>query len=73
MVARLAATLESEPGDVEGWIMLIRSQQPFGRGPCRAGARRRCQSQRSRQAGQPRECSEYRNRSTFRSIPPRFG
>jgi cytochrome c-type biogenesis protein CcmH len=31
MVARLAARLESEPGDVEGWIMLMRSYQTLGR------------------------------------------
>ena len=31
MVARLAARLESEPADVEGWIMLMRSQQTLGR------------------------------------------
>jgi cytochrome c-type biogenesis protein CcmH len=31
MVARLAARLESEPGDVEGWIMLMRSYQALGR------------------------------------------
>lgn len=32
MVARLAARLESEPGDVDGWIMLMRSYQTLGRG-----------------------------------------
>jgi cytochrome c-type biogenesis protein CcmH len=32
MVARLAARLESEPGDVDGWIMLMRSYQALGRG-----------------------------------------
>ena len=31
MVARLAARLESEPGDVDGWIMLMRSYQTLGR------------------------------------------
>jgi len=31
MVARLAARLENEPGDVEGWIMLMRSYQTLGR------------------------------------------
>lgn len=31
MVARLAARLEGEPGDVEGWIMLMRSYQTLGR------------------------------------------
>jgi cytochrome c-type biogenesis protein CcmH len=31
MVARLAARLESEPGDVEGWIMLMRSYRTLGR------------------------------------------
>lgn len=31
MVARLAARLESEPDDVEGWIMLMRSYQTLGR------------------------------------------
>lgn len=31
MVARLAARLESEPEDVEGWIMLMRSYRQLGR------------------------------------------
>jgi cytochrome c-type biogenesis protein CcmH len=31
MVERLAARLESEPGDVDGWIMLMRSYQALGR------------------------------------------
>jgi len=31
MVARLAARLEGEPGDVDGWIMLMRSHQALGR------------------------------------------
>ena len=31
MVARLAARLEGEPGDVGGWIMLMRSYQSLGR------------------------------------------
>ncbi len=31
MVARLAARLETEPGDVEGWIMLMRSYKTLGR------------------------------------------
>ena len=31
MVARLAARLESEPDDVDGWIMLMRSYQTLGR------------------------------------------
>ena len=31
MVARLAARLEREPGDVDGWIMLMRSYQTLGR------------------------------------------
>lgn len=31
MVARLAARLESQPADVEGWIMLMRSYQTLGR------------------------------------------
>jgi cytochrome c-type biogenesis protein CcmH len=31
MVARLAARLESEPTNVEGWIMLMRSYQTLGR------------------------------------------
>lgn len=31
MVARLAARLQGEPGDVEGWIMLMRSYQSLGR------------------------------------------
>ena len=31
MVARLAARLESDPGDVDGWIMLMRSYQTLGR------------------------------------------
>jgi cytochrome c-type biogenesis protein CcmH len=31
MVARLAARLEREPRDVEGWIMLMRSYQTLGR------------------------------------------
>lgn len=31
MVARLAARLEAEPGDVDGWIMLMRSYQALGR------------------------------------------
>ncbi len=31
MVARLAARLESEPGDVDGWIMLMRSYRQLGR------------------------------------------
>ena len=31
MVARLAGRLESEPGDVDGWIMLMRSYQTLGR------------------------------------------
>ncbi len=31
MVERLAARLESEPADVEGWIMLVRSYQTLGR------------------------------------------
>ena len=30
MVARLASRLEREPGDVEGWIMLMRSYQTLG-------------------------------------------
>lgn len=32
MVARLAARLEREPGDVDGWIMLMRSYRTLGRG-----------------------------------------
>ncbi|HEU4650014.1 MAG TPA: tetratricopeptide repeat protein [Croceibacterium sp.] len=31
MVARLAARLEREPGDVEGWVMLMRSYRALGR------------------------------------------
>lgn len=31
MVARLAARLEREPGDVDGWIMLMRSYRTLGR------------------------------------------
>ena len=31
MVSRLAARLESQPGDVDGWIMLMRSYQTLGR------------------------------------------
>ena len=31
MVARLAARLETQPGDVDGWIMLMRSYQALGR------------------------------------------
>jgi len=31
MVARLAARLQGQPGDVEGWIMLMRSYQSLGR------------------------------------------
>ena len=31
MVARLAARLAAEPGDVDGWIMLMRSYQTLGR------------------------------------------
>jgi len=31
MVARLAARLESERGDIDGWIMLMRSHQALGR------------------------------------------
>jgi cytochrome c-type biogenesis protein CcmH len=31
MVARLATRLENEPGDVDGWIMLMRSYQTLGR------------------------------------------
>ena len=30
MVARLEARLVSEPGDVDGWIMLMRSRQTLG-------------------------------------------
>jgi len=30
MVARLAARLENEPDDVNGWIMLMRSYQQLG-------------------------------------------
>ena len=33
MVARLAVRLESEPGDIDGWIMLMRSYQTLGRAP----------------------------------------
>jgi cytochrome c-type biogenesis protein CcmH len=33
MVARLAARLESEPGDVGGWVKLMRSYQTLGRAP----------------------------------------
>jgi cytochrome c-type biogenesis protein CcmH len=31
MVARLAGRLESQPGDVDGWIMLMRSYRTLGR------------------------------------------
>lgn len=31
MVARLAARLEREPGDIDGWIMLMRSYRTLGR------------------------------------------
>ena len=31
MVARLAARLESDPRDPEGWIMLMRSYRTLGR------------------------------------------
>lgn len=41
MVARLAARLEGEPDDVDGWIMLMRSYQQLGRA---ADARRARQS-----------------------------
>ena len=40
MVARLAARLESEPGDVDGWIMLMRSYQTLGREADARGALR---------------------------------
>jgi cytochrome c-type biogenesis protein CcmH len=41
MVARLAARLEREPGDVAGWVMLMRSYQTLGReGEARAALRR---------------------------------
>ena len=33
MVARLAARLETDPNDVDGWIMLMRSYQTLGRVP----------------------------------------
>ena len=40
-VARLAARLEREPGDVAGWVMLMRSYQTLGReGEARAALRR---------------------------------
>jgi len=51
MVARLAARLDSEPGDVDGWIMLMRSYQTLGRtGEARAALARA-------QAANPRERS----------------
>ena len=37
MVARLAARLKSEPGDVDGWIMLMRSRMTLGE-PAKASA-----------------------------------
>jgi cytochrome c-type biogenesis protein CcmH len=40
MVARLAARLESEPGDVEGWVMLMRSYKTLGRDADAEGALR---------------------------------
>jgi cytochrome c-type biogenesis protein CcmH len=41
MVARLAARLEGEPGDVEGWVMLMRSYKTLGREAEARGALRR--------------------------------
>jgi cytochrome c-type biogenesis protein CcmH len=38
MVARLAERLESEPGDVDGWIMLMRSYRSLGRDREASGA-----------------------------------
>jgi len=38
MVARLAARLQGQPGDVEGWIMLMRSYQSLGRAADAEGA-----------------------------------
>jgi cytochrome c-type biogenesis protein CcmH len=38
MVARLSARLQGQPGDVEGWIMLMRSYQSLGRTADAAGA-----------------------------------
>ena len=40
MVARLAARLEREPGDVEGWVMLMRSYRTLGRDAETRGALR---------------------------------
>src|SRR5690606_40261010 len=41
MVARLAARLEREPGDVAGWVMLMRSYKTLGRdADARAALRR---------------------------------
>ena len=31
MVTRLAARLETQPGNIDGWIMLMRSYQTLGR------------------------------------------
>jgi len=41
MVARLAARLEREPGDVEGWVMLMRSYKTMGRDAEARGALRK--------------------------------
>ena len=49
MVARLAARLESQPGDVDGWIMLMRSYQTLGRKDDARGALARAR------AANPRE------------------
>jgi len=41
MVSRLAARLEAEPGDVDGWIMLMRSYRQLGRNSDAQSARDR--------------------------------
>jgi cytochrome c-type biogenesis protein CcmH len=57
MVERLAARLEAEPGDIEGWLRLARARQVLGELELAVAALRRAQEQL---AGRPEEDAERR-------------
>lgn len=58
MVARLAARLEADPANVEGWIMLMRSYRTLGRDAEAQAAYRRALAANPQAEGELREAAE---------------
>lgn len=58
MVARLAARLKREPGDVEGWVMLMRSYKTLGREAEARGALRSAMAANPGRRGELEDAAE---------------